>query len=665
MFGRRELLVVDLGTSNVKVLRVVPTQSGGKATGMLVKETGLTTANPQLNDELRDRYIAALSSLLKENSVKTKRAVLSIPGRSVFNRFLKIPPVEGDRLNRIVQFEARQHLPFPLEEVRIEYEAYASEHGDMDVSLLAVKRDALAFYIDIMRKCGLSIVSIDISSLALFNVYVNSTQRDPADEVVALADIGASTCDIVVESEGKVRFMRRARVGGNSLTAMLAQEMGQEFEMAEGTKLRSSEEGLPEMSSTSRISEVLLRGFDRIAGDLKNTLDYYVSQPDGLPVNRLYITGGTSRFKTLAPILEDRLGIPVEVLRPFQVESIDMEAISSEELQDISAVSIGLGLKGVSKASIDLNFTPEHILEQQQMAKRRPALMMQAGLVFGLVGCSLVIASSELETLRGAANEIHMLATNAGIQDVNIKNALIEDKLLKDRFTNLETASNLRGSRVRFMLELGKLKPSSVWVKSLGVSQKQIRVIIGYNDTKGRSEFIRLIKISPYFIQEKVQDKPFGENEHEITIQDPLMPLEETRAIYEQLQNQSLNLYEIFSYNPNDANVQVGMGLIMDVEEYPKTMHDLANAIVLGKSVVLGLSEERPNQPKARLDVVWIKLFDGFWRYKEDWIVNYVDLEAYQQNAIDWPELNKRIQRPNNNKAATTNETNNETNEVK
>lgn len=643
MFGRQETLVVDLGTFYVKVLRIVPTKGGGKATGFHFKETGLTSPNPQLNDELRDSYIQALSLLLKENSVKTRRAILAIPGRSIFSRPLKIPPVAGDRLARIVEFEARQHLPFPLEEVRMEHQAFPTQEGEMDVALLAVKRDALSFYIDVLRKCGLSPVSVDVSSLALYNTYANGDQKKPEDEVVALVDIGASTSDIVIESRGVLKFMRRARVGGNSLTSMLAQEINQSFEEAERIKVRSSEEGLPELTSTSKISEILLRGFERLANDLKNTLDFYVSRPDGLPVNRLYITGGTSRFASLVPFLEERLGIPVEVMRPFQAQAIDMEAISDERLGDLSAVAVGLALKSVRHAEVDLNFTPEYILEQQELAKRRPALAVQGALAVGIVGCLMYIANAELALLRSAQSQISTIANQAELSEGRIGELLEEDRLLSDRFKNLSIASELRGRSVRYLLEIGKIKPQSVWVKTLSVSTRAITMIVG-GDLQGIDNFVRLIKISPYFLPESVINTPIGDLQ-EIRIDNPVVPFEETRFVYEEMQRENLKLFDKFLYLPMHPTVIVG--LVADAQEMEDVFRRLANAVVAAKSKVEDygktaaesrVREAVPGAPTApaTIETVYVEIFDSVYAAQFGVTIPFATLEELQKQNMDW-----------------------------
>ncbi len=650
MFGRQELLVVDLGTFFVKVLRIVPTKLGAKASGFLYKETGLTSPNPQLNDELRDSYIKTLSALLKEHGVKTRQAILAIPGRSIFSRPLKIPPVTGDRLDRIVEFEARQHLPFPLEEVRMEHKAFPTESGEMDVALLAVKRDALAFFIDVLRKCGLSPILVDVSSLALYNAYADSTQKKAEDEVVALVDIGASTSDIVIESRGVLKFMRRARVGGNSLTAMLAQEINQSFEEAERVKVRSSEEGLPELTSTSKISEILLRGFERLANDLKNTLDFYVSRPDGLPVNRMYITGGTSRFATLVPFLEERLGIPVEVLKPFQVQAIDMEAISDERLSDLSAVCIGLALKAAKQAAVDLNFTPEYILEQQALAQRRPALAAQAVLVAGIVGCLMFIANAELDRLTKAEEQITSITDFAKKlkEQGKITGVLTEDALLKDRFRNLSLASEQRGRAVRYLLEIGKIKPQKVWIKNLSVSTRALDMMVG-GDLQGVGDFVRRLKISPYFLPENVTNNPV-EDMQEIRIDSPAVPFEETRFVYEELQRENLTLYDTFAYMPINPAVVVGI-VMPDMNNQEPVYRSLANAIVLAKSKVEDYSKNTATH--ATIDSVFVRVFDSVYAPQYDVSIPYAKLEELQKQSVDWPSFDQFVQQ---NKTLRTNQ---------
>ncbi|MBE7558105.1 type IV pilus assembly protein PilM [bacterium] len=626
----------------------MPTKAGAKATGFLYRETGLTTPNPQLNEELRDSYIRTLSALLKENGVKTRQAVLAIPGRSIFSRPLKIPPVSGERLDRIVEFEARQHLPFPLEEVRMEHKAFPSEGGEMDVALLAVKRDALLFFIDILRKCGLAPILVDVSSLALYNTYANSTQKKEEDEVVALVDIGASTSDIVIESRGVLKFMRRARVGGNSITSMLAQEINQSFEEAERVKVRSSEEGLPELTSTSKISEILLRGFERLANDLKNTLDFYVSRPDGLPVNRMYITGGTSRFPTLVAFLEERLGIPVEVLHPFQVKAIDMEAISDERLSDLSAVCIGLALKSAKQAAVDLNFTPEFILEQQALAQRRPALAAQAVLVAGIVGCFMYIADAELDRLAKAESQIAQIADFARKLEGQgrIKAVLMEDELLKNRFSNLAVASEHRGRADRYLLEIGKIKPEQVWIKNISLTR-------ALDHGRGRRPAGRAIRAPsedlPLFPARQCHQHPVGDPQGD-SHRESGGALRRNALHLRGAAAENLKLYDAFNYMPAQPIVQLGI-VAADMNNQEPVFRALANAIVLAKAKVEDYAKKAPamapgggGNPTATIETVFVTIYDSVYAPQYDISIPYAKLEELQKQSVDWDSFYQFIQ---------------------
>ena len=150
-------LVIDFGYQHIKVLQVKPTK-GGVQIVQAGKEPLLLPPNAD-SETIYQRVEETLPILLQRLGIREKRAIVTLPGRSAFTRQFKVPVVRGRQLERIVRYEARQHVPFPLDQVNLDYQVSAAgDANELEINLVAVRREAADAYSRILRKqknsCG-------------------------------------------------------------------------------------------------------------------------------------------------------------------------------------------------------------------------------------------------------------------------------------------------------------------------------------------------------------------------------------------------------------------------------------------------------------------------------------------------------------------------------
>jgi len=234
-------LVIDIGYQSIKVAQVRSTKNGVE----VVKAGSEPLMLPPNSDQdvINQRIEETLPILLQRLGIKENRAIITLPGRAAFTRRLQVPVVRGRQLDRIIKYEAKQHIPFPLEQVNLDYQvsSVGTESTELDIHLVAVRKEIAEAQVKILKKCGIRADIIETAPLSIYNAYAASTLRDP-DEVTAIVSIGASSTDIVIEQKSQMQFMRSAPVAGNALTSLIAKKFDIAHEEAETLKSKSAED---------------------------------------------------------------------------------------------------------------------------------------------------------------------------------------------------------------------------------------------------------------------------------------------------------------------------------------------------------------------------------------------------------------------------------------
>jgi len=509
-FGGKEICAVDIGYHSVKVVQVSLARKKGVVRRVIARRTGLT---PSVSPEETPAYIVeALNALWKEAGIRTRSVISAIPGRAVFVRQLRIPFVSGERLDRIIRYEAKQQIPFPVDQMKIDYHVFPSAGGELEVTLVAVKRDIIEEHVGLLRSAGLLPELIDVTSLALYNLQMDQKREDRL--VTAYVNIGASTTDIVIESAGVLKFMRSAPVAGNALTMALERDLGVSFEEAEELKVSqgwvsSAQPPAPpggDPTLGGAVRDILESTLERsIVTEIRKSIDFCISQPEGLTVNQIVITGGTSRLAGIETFMEDRLGLPVSKASYESIESLDISSLDSFPEREVSSVALGLAERQVSDSGIALNFTPVWIEERKRFRARRGALLVQLLLLLVIMAATIYRAKAELYNMQRAWEHVNSIVGGGkGIK--YLEDALKERSLLREQFTTLLQIEQQRGKYLSALVEISRALPGDLaWVDKIEPQPGGGIVLHGRSYTDdGIEQFINEIRKSPRFFGVKL-----------------------------------------------------------------------------------------------------------------------------------------------------------------
>jgi type IV pilus assembly protein PilM len=346
MFGigkTKQVVGLDIGSSAVKVLELKRTSKG-----IEVARLGMEELAP---DMVVDGAIvdtgAVINTIMKvftDHKIKTAQVATSVSGHSVIVKRLSLAPMSDEELDEAVQTEAAQSIPFDISEVNLDHQTLEGEAGgNMDVLLVAAKKDKILNYTSVINIAKRTAAIVDVDAFALQNAY--EFNYEPAGtQTVALLNIGASVMNINIVHGRVPLFTRDVSIGGNQYTDSLQKELDLSFEDAEKVKMGkpvpgvSEEARLPVLKSVSEI----------IILEIQKTFDYFRSNVTGEQIQKIYLAGGSTRVAGLLDLLKQEFSLPIEELNPFRNIQYDPAGPYAQLIEENAprlAVTVGLALR--------------------------------------------------------------------------------------------------------------------------------------------------------------------------------------------------------------------------------------------------------------------------------------------------------------------------------
>src|SRR5438045_1064990 len=193
--------------------------------------------DPAAEEMRRAQISSILREMMAELQIRHEAVNYAVPAQSVFARFVKLPAVDEEKIERIIAFEAQQNVPFPMDEVVWDYQLVGGGTDEqLQVVLVAIKSDLLEGLNGAVEAAGLRPVIIDVATMALANAF--RYNYDESEGCSLLIDIGARTTNLIFIEQDKI-FTRNVPIGGSSITAALAKELNESFTRAEARKKES------------------------------------------------------------------------------------------------------------------------------------------------------------------------------------------------------------------------------------------------------------------------------------------------------------------------------------------------------------------------------------------------------------------------------------------
>ena len=348
MFGRPKPVVgLDIGSSAVKVVELRPSGRSYKVVGF---GTEAIPSDTIVDGAIIDAgaVVDAVRRLLEGRKIKTKEVVASLSGNSVIVKKINLPVMTEAELSESIYWEAEQYIPFDIQDVNLDYQILTppgagDARGGMEVLLVAAKKDKINDYTDVIKQAGRVPVVVDVDAFAVQNAFEANYDEEPG-AVVVLLNAGASGININIVSGTQSLFTRDISIGGNAYTEALQKEMSLSFEDAEYLKKGGTLDGIrPE-----DVRGVVANTTENLLLEIQKTFDFFKATAASDRIDKILLSGGTSRVEGLTERLAERFGTHVEAFDPFRKIQFEAAKFGIEDLADVaptSAVAVGLALR--------------------------------------------------------------------------------------------------------------------------------------------------------------------------------------------------------------------------------------------------------------------------------------------------------------------------------
>lgn len=343
--SKKEIVALDIGSNSVKVVQLSNSKKGWE-----LKKLGIAYLPPEaiVDGSIIDSMTvtSTVVELLKEHKIKAVEAVSSLTGHSVIIKKVSLPAMTEEELGESIQWEAEQYIPFPVSEVNLDFQILGEDvevPGQMEVMLVAVKKDVINDYTNVIKEAELTPVIMDVDAFAVENMMEINYTVAP-EENLALVNIGASVTTISVVSGGMTVFTRSVPIGGNQFSEELQRQLNISYQDAENLKMGREVEAAEGQDPQTVLEPVI----SNMIGEVKRSIDFYLSGVPGAFISKIYLSGGGSKLSGLKDIIQEGTAIATELVNPFNSIASNPKDFDPSYLADMGpnfAVAVGLATR--------------------------------------------------------------------------------------------------------------------------------------------------------------------------------------------------------------------------------------------------------------------------------------------------------------------------------
>jgi type IV pilus assembly protein PilM len=390
---------IDIGQCALKALQCRAHEDGNKVIAEAFDYIEYPKVLSQPGSDPAELIGDALKQFLSRNSVLGDRVAVSVSGQAGLARFIKLPPVETKKIPDIVRYEARQQIPFDLNDVIWDYQQMGggSEEGgfalETEVGLFAMKRDAVFRALAPFVKADIEVDIVQLTPLVLYNflLFDQLGELPPPDEYdsenppesVVIISLGTDATDIVITNGYRV-WQRSIPLGGNHFTKALTKELKLTFAKAEHLKRNATAAADPKA-----VFQAMRPVFGDLLTELQRSIGYFSNLDRAAKIGRVMALGNAMKLPGLRRYLSQSLGYEIEKLESFR-KLVGSQVVSAPSFQEnllSFGVSYGLALQGLAKAGIHTNLLPKEIINDRLIKRKKPWAVAAAAVL--LLGCTV------------------------------------------------------------------------------------------------------------------------------------------------------------------------------------------------------------------------------------------------------------------------------------
>lgn len=410
MADTRSAWGIDIGQAGLKAIKLRLGDEGEKIRAVAfdyIPHPKILSQPDAIPEELIRQSV---ETFVGRNKVKNDLIAISVSGHTSMAKFIKLPPVEPSKVAEIVRYEAKQQIPFDLDDVVWDYQTIGGgveESGFMleaEVGLFAMKRDLVYAAMQPFVEQKLEVELVQVAPLALYNYLsydvlgfrsVDGGDPPDADDHYIVLDMGADNTTLMV-SNGRNMWIRNVPYGGNHFTRALTREMKLTFAKAEHLKCNATKAPDPKA-----VFQAMRPVFNDVVTEIQRSIGYFGSVNRSAKIKKVIGVGNGFKMAGLQKFLQQNLQYEVQKLEDFQ--GISGEGVLSDPLLVDNAMTFavpyGLALQSLKQTRIKTTLLPPEIVVERTIRRKKPwAVGMAAGLLL-TVGVSTFLSANVLRSV--------------------------------------------------------------------------------------------------------------------------------------------------------------------------------------------------------------------------------------------------------------------------
>lgn len=286
----------------------------------------------------------AIKRAVKRSASRTKFAAVAVAGSAVITKIIAMPAsLSEDEMEQQIQMEADQYIPYPLEEVNLDFEVIGPSENDperIDVLLAASRSENVDIRIAAIELAGLKAKIVDVEAYAMenaFSLIIPQLPEQGIDQTIAIVDVGATMTTLNVMHDRKTIYTREQVFGGKQLTEEIQRRYGLSYEEAGMAKRQG---GLPD----NYIPEVLEPFKDAMTQQVSRSLQFFYGSSQYNNVDHIVLAGGSAMIPGIDEMIANKLGVHTSVANPFTNMTLASRVKAQSLSNDAPALMIAAGL---------------------------------------------------------------------------------------------------------------------------------------------------------------------------------------------------------------------------------------------------------------------------------------------------------------------------------
>ena len=297
--------------------------------------------------------VETIKLIFDENKFKNRNIAISISGNSVIIKKIALPAMDKEELAESIVWEAKHNIPYPYEETNVDYAILrpprGSEERNLDILLVAAKKDKIANYSNVVNQARKNLVAIDVDVFALQNSLEVNYPEEFESKTIAVVNIGANITNVAVVERGTSQLVRDLSLGGFFFIENIRKELNISFDEAE--KLLK---GIPAKNvPPEKVDELVLFNIKDLLDEIDKTFSFYeAGEKKEKKIENIYLSGGLAQLKTIPQPFEQKFGIKTEIFNPFRNVSFDekkLDPVYPHEMAPLFGVAVGIATRKMEK----------------------------------------------------------------------------------------------------------------------------------------------------------------------------------------------------------------------------------------------------------------------------------------------------------------------------